>query len=641
MSASQPSNFNLQEFSDAGLLLVGGRLYTYTYGTTTLKIAYTDSAGTVPHTYTSDGLGGQYIALNARGELPAPLYLTLGTYDLTLKRSDGSTVWTRPAEPSADSVAALSASTGAARVGLAQGGTVQDAIKYVTPEMFSGATDLIRLTAAASYAEANNVYMQVNDHATHYDLGGGNLLLPRLFRGITRTDSDVRGFLFQNGTVTLRTKSHPKVEGVDASTFRCEGLQKGYVHNARCTTFVVDGYSVSWGVFWVDFADITTGKCTLDLTTFAINANSFRNVVAGTSTDYGIDINDGTNAGPTYYECHGNIFELCDTAHSRGVINRSSLNQTNYIVGGYSEDITAGYKAVTGNFEISGMNSDGGGVPSVGILNHVFGMTRQIERTGGDVLSLSDKSLIPLDWSVLDSTGKPPAISGGSVVVDAAMPGGSGARYGASTGVAFSNITVAFPKVIADDVYPRFTMSGFWYGDLPATIEVATSAGTKSYGNEGFVDLGGSYYFFRLTGYGDSTVAWSLKFFITVSATVRQGYLGACFVSPYKAAVIPYRQPLGSNVVTWYDNGLMHQKASVSQGYTAASPVTIAITFPKPYTSASSVVPVYSVNPAATFAGKMTKHEIVPDSITTTGFSVQVYFTPDWTGTINYYASGV
>lgn len=88
-----------QGFTDGGDPLVGGRLYTYAQGTTTHKTAYTDKAGVVPHTYTSDGGGGQYIALNARGELPAPLYLASGAYDMALKRADDSTVWTRRADP--------------------------------------------------------------------------------------------------------------------------------------------------------------------------------------------------------------------------------------------------------------------------------------------------------------------------------------------------------------------------------------------------------------------------------------------------------------------------------------------------------------------------------------------------------------
>ena len=123
MSASQSGVFNLQEFTDLGAPLVGGRLYTYVQGTTTQKTAYTDHAGTIPHTYTSDGLGGQYIALNTRGELPAPLYLAAGSYDLALKSAAGATVWTRRADPVWDITSDLSTSAGASLVGFIQSGT--------------------------------------------------------------------------------------------------------------------------------------------------------------------------------------------------------------------------------------------------------------------------------------------------------------------------------------------------------------------------------------------------------------------------------------------------------------------------------------------------------------------------------------
>lgn len=107
MAASLSGVFNLQEFTDLGALGAGMRLYTYAPATTTLKVAYTDQAGTIPHTYTNDGIGGQYIALNARGELPAPLFLASGGYDLTLKTSAGVTVWTRRAIGSLDNADAL------------------------------------------------------------------------------------------------------------------------------------------------------------------------------------------------------------------------------------------------------------------------------------------------------------------------------------------------------------------------------------------------------------------------------------------------------------------------------------------------------------------------------------------------------
>ncbi len=109
MTASLSGIFSLQEFTDLGAPLVGGRVYTYTQGTTTHKTAYTDKAGSIAHTYTSDGVGGQYIGLNARGELPASLYLAAGSYDITLKDSTGATIWTRRADPVDDSASAIRA----------------------------------------------------------------------------------------------------------------------------------------------------------------------------------------------------------------------------------------------------------------------------------------------------------------------------------------------------------------------------------------------------------------------------------------------------------------------------------------------------------------------------------------------------
>lgn len=107
--ASQPGLFNFQAFTNLGDLGDGMRLYTYIPATTTHKVAYTDAAGAIPHTYTSDGSGGLYIALDARGELPAPLYLSSGGYDLKLTTPAGATTWTRRAVGLTDAVDTLRA----------------------------------------------------------------------------------------------------------------------------------------------------------------------------------------------------------------------------------------------------------------------------------------------------------------------------------------------------------------------------------------------------------------------------------------------------------------------------------------------------------------------------------------------------
>jgi hypothetical protein len=103
MTASLSGVYNLQVLTSTGAPAASYRLYTFTQGTTTHKACYTDAAASVAQTYTSDGVGGLYIALNARGELPAPLFLTAGPYDLALKDSSGAAVWTRYARGQDDS----------------------------------------------------------------------------------------------------------------------------------------------------------------------------------------------------------------------------------------------------------------------------------------------------------------------------------------------------------------------------------------------------------------------------------------------------------------------------------------------------------------------------------------------------------
>ena len=75
---------------DDGTPNAGGRVYTYVSGTTTHKTTYTNAALSTPNTYVSDGSGGQYIELNARGE--CVMFLAAGPYTITVKTSAGDTV---------------------------------------------------------------------------------------------------------------------------------------------------------------------------------------------------------------------------------------------------------------------------------------------------------------------------------------------------------------------------------------------------------------------------------------------------------------------------------------------------------------------------------------------------------------------
>ncbi len=180
MTASQAGYFNLQSFDSLGAMAVGGRIYTYIAGTTTQKTAYTDSAASVAHTYTPDGIGGQYIGIDARGELPAPLFLTTGAYDITYKTSAGATVWTRKAVPQDDAAAAVSAalaaSGGSALVGFIQAGTgaVATTLQAKARLQFS-VTDF---GATGDGATDDTTAIQ-NALAALVAAGGGTLFFPR------------------------------------------------------------------------------------------------------------------------------------------------------------------------------------------------------------------------------------------------------------------------------------------------------------------------------------------------------------------------------------------------------------------------------------------------------------------------------
>ena len=138
-----------------GKLLVGGRLYTYAQGTTAFKAAYADTAGTVPQTYTADGLGGQYIALNARGELPAPLFLSTGSYDIALKRPDGSTVWSRPA-------------TGVEDVTI---GVIAQILAFIANVADGAGSSLVGFIQAGVGAVLRSVQSKLREHVTFEDFG--------------------------------------------------------------------------------------------------------------------------------------------------------------------------------------------------------------------------------------------------------------------------------------------------------------------------------------------------------------------------------------------------------------------------------------------------------------------------------------
>ena len=87
VSISLFAGIGAQFFTDDGVPLSGGLIYSYEAGTTTPKTTYTSSLGTVAHT--------NPIILNSAGRVPSgEIWLTAGTYKFVLATSTNVTIAT-------------------------------------------------------------------------------------------------------------------------------------------------------------------------------------------------------------------------------------------------------------------------------------------------------------------------------------------------------------------------------------------------------------------------------------------------------------------------------------------------------------------------------------------------------------------
>jgi len=132
-----------QFFNNAGLPLVGGKVYTYAAGTLVNKATFTDAAGTIPQ--------ANPIILNARGEPDNMIYWS-GVYDIVITDFLGNLIYT-VAGYSTDPAGLqgilplLQSAAGASKIGFTVGGAgsvlmdLDEVLKglFITPEDF-GAT---------------------------------------------------------------------------------------------------------------------------------------------------------------------------------------------------------------------------------------------------------------------------------------------------------------------------------------------------------------------------------------------------------------------------------------------------------------------------------------------------------------------
>lgn len=160
-----------QFFTDSGVILSGGLIYTYAAGTTTPQTTYTTSAGNVAHT--------NPIVLNSAGRVASggEIWLTDAvSYKFVLQTSTAVTIATydNVTGNSSGIYAAFAASSGSSLVGYTQGGTGAVATtaqaklrESVSIEDFGGAAGASDNTAAMNAAAA---YLN--------SVGGGVILIP-------------------------------------------------------------------------------------------------------------------------------------------------------------------------------------------------------------------------------------------------------------------------------------------------------------------------------------------------------------------------------------------------------------------------------------------------------------------------------
>jgi hypothetical protein len=87
VSISLFAGIGAQFFTDDGVPLAGGLIYSYAAGTTTPKVTYTSSAGNIAHP--------NPIILNSAGRVPGgEIWLTSGTYKFVLATSTNVTIAT-------------------------------------------------------------------------------------------------------------------------------------------------------------------------------------------------------------------------------------------------------------------------------------------------------------------------------------------------------------------------------------------------------------------------------------------------------------------------------------------------------------------------------------------------------------------
>ena len=214
-----PSPF-MQFFTAGGIPLVGGKLYTYAAGTTTLLATYTDATGTQ--------FNSNPVILNSRGE--AAVWLDTAAYKFKLIDSTDVEIWTADNIEGSVGAADLAASTGSSLIGYIAAGsgavaiTVQTKLRESVSVQDFGAdpTGAVDATAAINAALAASKCVSFGDAGDTYKISGtltvqtGSTLI---FNGATVTQITTQTPMFDVRSTTGVTISGGNFVGKAESPF--------------------------------------------------------------------------------------------------------------------------------------------------------------------------------------------------------------------------------------------------------------------------------------------------------------------------------------------------------------------------------------------------------------------------------------
>lgn len=531
-----------QFFTDSGVPLAGGFLYTYAAGTTTPATTYTSSSGNTAWS--------NPIVLNSAGRISGSgeIWLTdNASYKFVLKDSSGVLIATY------DNIIGINATVDSSQV------------PYDPP--FSGSV-------------VTNVESKLSQIVSVKDFGAtGNGTTDdtsAIQAAITNSNSETIIY-FPQGTykitstleMPLKVSGNFTIDGNIKWSFKKEILQQGqitvtgtilldsvwyskFMHLESVGDVTIQSSNVTWGTFWNDFGTIRCAKLIIDVDQGqSVNQNNF----SSCKCSGGIHIR-GTNTSGIR-EAHNNVFVSVDTtganmANANGtgyhILNDSNLNQTNTVINWYAE--ISGSCTCAGNWNILGDNVD--------IANPAFIAGRENYRLGARAQG-RQSSYLPIvvnnaaqggDWGILKSTGIPTSISGSSGVLmyQNAAPDGGWPSWKVTGGSTFQSIDITY----ALSGSTRLSGTAYIYieGNPSKTVELYSGGVLQTSGASNYVSLGGGWYLFRFSGssaqYNISSgyTTGTVRIYVTTSSALTSSdfmAIGSYFITTETIAPLPSR----------------------------------------------------------------------------------------------------